>query len=75
MKAELREGERLVLDDVVGMLDPALPESIMAFFEYHEPMCSFLFFPPQVKFKLNFCIATLLPLCLHRPVTLEQTGI
>lgn len=35
MKVELRDGEWLVPDDAVGMLDPATPESLMVCFGYH----------------------------------------
>ena len=35
IKTELRNGEGLILDDAIGMLDLATPEFILVFFGYH----------------------------------------
>lgn len=75
MKAELRDGKRLISDDAFAMLDLAIPECILAFLAITSQYVPF--FPPQVKSKLTFCRRNSpeLSVCLPRTAILEQIGI
>lgn len=48
MELELRDGERLIPDDVVRMLDLAIPESIMAFLATMSHYVPFVFPSSQI---------------------------
>lgn len=47
MELELRDGERLIPDDVVRMLDLAIPESILAFLATMSHYVPFVFSSSQ----------------------------
>lgn len=80
IKTELRNGEGLILDDAIGMLDLATPEFILVFFGYHMLNIwtnMFHFFSSWRQIWTDFsATATLwaLSMCFHRPVPWRKQG-